>query len=106
MTTRLRLPAVFVLDWLHRRAGAQAEGGGGTIEAQLIRTYGPEGRPREASLELNDTALTDLITQAQHLTDPRHHHEYWMSSRGTVLSARATLRRLRNLGITGERPHP
>ncbi|MDN5896981.1 MAG: hypothetical protein L0H93_23530 [Nocardioides sp.] len=99
-TRRLRLPAHFVLDWLRRTA----DRGDDRIESALVRTYGPDDKPREASVDLNDAALADLIADVLHFTDPRQHDEYWRTCRGLVLSARATHRRLHNLGLVAHRP--
>lgn len=96
-TKTLRLPATYVLDW-ERRCNGQDD-----IAATIVKTHGPAGQPREVTITFNQAALEDLIADARHYTDPAMLEDYWESNRGVVLSARATLRRLDNLGLLRKR---
>lgn len=98
--TTLRLPATYLLDW-DRRCG---QGNDPEIDAEILKVHGPAAHPREVTVRLNKAALNDLIQDALHYTDETMRAEYWESARGVVLSARATLRRLRNLGFV-KGPH-
>lgn len=93
----LRLPATYLLDWERRCANQSNDPQ--APHAEIVKVHGPAGQPREVTVRLNEAALADLIQDAQHYTDPAMLAEYWESARGVVLSARATLRRLTNLGI-------
>ena len=48
---------------------------------------------REVTVELDREEYEDLYTDAEHYS---HEREYWEFDRGLVLSARATLRRLKS----------
>ena len=86
-TITLKLPRVYVQDWMLR---TECEG------ATMVKgTW----KSREWTVTLDPEATADLIDDCKHYTSDVMLSDFWDSCRGVVLSARATLKRLEDAGL-------